>query len=452
MAIYNPCVLSQQTLRKPARLSGAGLHSGNKVNLALLPAPAGSGVRFRRVDLDGKPEIEASIENVADTQRSTTLAKGNIRIHTVEHVLAALAGNNIDNAVIELDANEPPIGDGSSISIHEAIGKVGLEKQDDPREPYRLTEPIEITLGESHMAAFPFDGFKISCTSADAQNRHSQFLSLELSPETWRTELSRARTFCLYEEIEHLYKNGLIKGGSLENAVVIRDDVVLTSEPLRYANEFVRHKILDIIGDLSLLGRPLHAHIIATRPGHAANCELARQILAQSRKPLQAAQTFAPPPTAEAETIVQDGAELNVTQVMKILPHRYPFLLVDRVEQIDGNRIVAIKNVSVNEPYFEGHFPGHPIMPGVLQLEAIAQAGGILMLKKAENLGKLAYFTSADNVKWRKPVHPGDMLVVEVELLKSRGKIGKAKGKCLVEGETVSEADVTFMLFSPDEQ
>lgn len=452
MAIYNPCVLSQQTLRKPARLSGAGLHSGNKVNLSLLPAPAGSGVRFRRVDLDGKPEIEASIENVADTQRSTTLAKGNIRIHTVEHVLAALAGNNIDNAVIELDANEPPIGDGSSISIHEAIGKVGLEKQDDPREPYRLTEPIEITLGESHMAAFPFDGFKISCTSADAQNRHSQFLSLELSPETWRTELSRARTFCLYEEIEHLYKNGLIKGGSLENAVVIRDDVVLTSEPLRYANEFVRHKILDIIGDLSLLGRPLHAHIIATRPGHAANCELARQILAQSRKPLQAAQTFAPPPTAEAETIVQDGAELDVTQVMKILPHRYPFLLVDRVKQIDGNRIVAIKNVSVNEPYFEGHFPGHPIMPGVLQLEAIAQVGGILMLKKAENLGKLAYFTSADNVKWRKPVHPGDMLVVEVELLKSRGKIGKAKGKCLVEGETVSEADVTFMLFSPDEQ
>tara|TARA_Y100001934_G_scaffold257274_1_gene326221 strand:- start:1522 stop:2868 length:1347 start_codon:yes stop_codon:yes gene_type:complete len=448
-------VLSQQTLRKPARISGAGLHSGNKVNLTLLPSPAGSGVRFRRVDLDGKPEIEALIDNVSDTQRSTTLAKGSIRIHTVEHVLAALVGNGIDNAVIELDANEPPIGDGSSIEFDNAIRKSGAESQDDSREIYRLSEPIEVQLGESHIAAFPHDGFKISCTSADARNRYTQFYSLELSPDSWANELSRARTFCFYEEIEHLYQNGLIKGGSLENAVVVRDDAVLTNEPLRYPNEFVRHKMLDILGDLALVGRPLQAHIVATRPGHAANCELARQIQAQIRKPLQTAQTFAPPPaveTAKVETIVEDGAELDVTQVMKILPHRFPFLMVDRVTKIDGNQITAIKNVSVGEPYFEGHFPGHPIMPGVMQLEAIAQVGGILMLKKAENLGKLAYFTSADNVKWRRPVHPGDVLTIEVELLKSRGKIGKAKGTCLVDGEIVSEANVTFMLFSPDDQ
>ena len=437
------------------RLSGIGLHSGNKVSLALLPAPAGSGIRFRRIDLDGKPEIEALVENVADTQRSTTLAKGNIRIHTVEHVLAALAGSGIDNAIIELDANEPPIGDGSSAAIDEAITKVGLEKQDDPRESYRLTEPIEVQVGDSHLAAFPNDGFKISCTSADARNRYTQFLSLDLTPESWRRELARARTFCFYEEVEHLYNSGLIKGGSLENAVVIRDDAVLTNEPLRYSNEFVRHKMLDIIGDLSLLGRPLHAHIVATRPGHAANCELTRQILIQMRKPLQTARTFAPPPATESskiEAVVQDGIELDVTQVMKILPHRYPFLMVDRVEQIDGNKITAIKNITIGEPYFEGHFPGHPIMPGVLQLEAIAQVGGILMLRQAANLGKLAYFTSADNVKWRKPVHPGDTLTIEVELLKSRGKIGKAKGTCLVDGEVVSQANVTFMLFSPDEQ
>lgn len=451
-------MLSQQTLRKPARLSGSGLHSGNKVSLALLPAQTGSGIRFRRVDLDGKPEIEALVENVADTQRSTTLAKGNIRIHTVEHVLAALAGSGVDNAIIELDSNEPPIGDGSSADIDQAIAKVGLEKQDDPRDPYRLTEPIEVQVGDSHLAAFPHDGFKISCTSADARNRYTQFLSLDLTPESWRQELARARTFCFYEEIEHLYNNGLIKGGSLENAVVIRDDAVLTNEPLRYSNEFVRHKMLDIVGDLSLIGRPLHAHIVATRPGHAANCELARQIQMQMRKPLQAARTFAPPPatepskTTKAETIVKDGAELDVTQVMKILPHRHPFLMVDRVKTIDGNKITAIKNVSIGEPYFEGHFPGHPIMPGVLQLEAIAQVGGILMLRQAENLGKLAYFTSADHVKWRKPVHPGDTLTIEVELLKSRGKIGKAKGTCLVDGEVVSQANVTFMLFNPDDQ
>ena len=446
-------VLSQQTLRKPARLSGAGLHSGNKVNMALLPAPTSSGVLFRRVDLDGHPEIEALIDNVADTQRSTTLAKGNIRIHTVEHVLAALAGNGVNNAVIELDANEPPIGDGSSVDIDTAIQKAGLEQQDSSCEHYALTEPLEVQLGESHIAAFPHDGFKISCTSADSRNRFTQLLSLDLSPDIWANELARARTFCFYEEIEHLYQTGLIKGGSLENAVVVRDDAVLTNEPLRYPNEFVRHKILDIVGDLSLVGRPLHAHIIATRPGHAANCELARRIHAQMRKPLQAAQTFAPPPATDGskvETIVQDGEELDVTQVMKILPHRFPFLMVDRVTKIEGNHIIAIKNVSVGEPYFEGHFPDHPIMPGVMQLEAIAQVGGILMLKKAENLGKLAYFTSADNVKWRKPVHPGDILTIDVELLKSRGKIGKAKGTCLVDGEVVSEANVTFMLFSPD--
>ena len=285
---------------------------------------------------------------------------------------------------------------------------------------------------------------------------------MELSPDTWRDEISRARTFCYYEEIEHLYNNGLIKGGSLENAVVIRDDAVLTNEPLRYADEFVRHKILDIIGDLSLIGRPIGAHIVAVLPSHAANCEMARRILAQIRKPTQTAQTFAPPATRDkqpkvaveekaTETIVQDGAQLDVSQIMKVLPHRYPFLMVDRVTSIDGNHIIAQKNVSINEPYFEGHFPNHPIMPGVLQLEAIAQVAGILMLKKAENAGKLAYFMAAENVKWRKPVLPGDTLTIDVELTKSRGKIGKAIGKCSVDGEQVSAASVTFMLIDSDQ-
>jgi UDP-3-O-[3-hydroxymyristoyl] N-acetylglucosamine deacetylase/3-hydroxyacyl-[acyl-carrier-protein] dehydratase len=284
---------------------------------------------------------------------------------------------------------------------------------------------------------------------------------VEISPETWTRDLAHARTFCFYEEIEFLIKNGLIKGGSLENAVVIREDAILTTEPLRYPDEFVRHKMLDIVGDLSLIGRPISGHVVAVKPSHAANCELARQITMQMRKPLVAAQTFAPPPeaalkrnslpmpTQEDWNAAVGSASLDISQVMKLLPHRYPFLMIDKVTEINGDKVVAVKNVTANEPYFQGHFPNHPIMPGVLQLEAIAQAAGILTMRKAESFGKLAFFMSAESVKWRKPVRPGDTLIITVELTKSRGKIGKAKGVCTVDGETVSEAEVTFMIADP---
>jgi UDP-3-O-[3-hydroxymyristoyl] N-acetylglucosamine deacetylase/3-hydroxyacyl-[acyl-carrier-protein] dehydratase len=437
--------------------------------MTFLPAPPDTGLRFRRVDLDGRPEIEARAENVVDTQRSTTLGKGPVKVHTVEHVLAAFAGAGIDNAIIELDASEPPIADGSSREFARIIREAGAIQQPDAVQPYKITSPIELTVGETQMAMFPHNGFKITCTSADRGGRFTQFFSVEVTPATWEKELSHARTFCFYEEIEYLIKNGLIKGGSLENAIVIRDDAVLTNEPLRYREEFVRHKMLDIVGDLALVGRPLHGHVIAVRPSHHANTELAKAVQAQMRRPLEAAQTFAPPPVVpetkaapaakpqkpsatlvnapqSAEALVQDGATLDIMQVMKVLPHRPPFLMVDRVTRIDGNRIAAVKNVTMGEPFFEGHFPGHPIMPGVLQLEAIAQVAGILMMRQAENAGKLAYFMSAEDVKWRKPVRPGDVLLIEVEMTKSRGKIGKAKGKCSVDGEVVSEADVTFML------
>jgi UDP-3-O-[3-hydroxymyristoyl] N-acetylglucosamine deacetylase/3-hydroxyacyl-[acyl-carrier-protein] dehydratase len=305
------------------------------------------------------------------------------------------------------------------------------------------------------MALFPEDGFRISCTSSDKQARFTQFFSLELTPKSWERELADARTFCFYEEIEYLIRNGLIRGGSLENAVVIRDDAVLTTEPLRYPEEFVRHKILDIVGDLSLLGRPLQGHLIAIKPSHAANCELVRRVQAQMRRPLVAAQAFGPPPEVAEEGAApgQPAAEadagggvMDAMQIMQVLPHRYPFLMVDRVVKIDGNVIVGIKNVTVNEMFFQGHFPGHPIMPGVLQLEAIAQVAGILMMKQAESGGKLAYFMSAEDVKWRKPVIPGDVLVIEVELIRIRGRIARAKGACKVRGELVSEATVMFML------
>ena len=441
-------MLNQQTLNRPASFSGIGLHSGNRVNMTFLPAPANSGVRFRRVDLEGKPEIEARVENVGETARSTTLAKGNVKIHTVEHVLAALAGCGIDNAVVELDASEPPIADGSSREFCKIIQDAGIAPLAEKREPYSPSEPIELQAGDAVMSLFPDDVFKISCTSTDKKGRFTQFFSTEITPKAWEKELSHARTFCFYEEIEFLIKNGLIKGGSLENAIVIRDDAVLTTEPLRYPDEFVRHKMLDIVGDMSLLGRPIRGHLIAVKPSHAANCELVRQIVAQMQRPLRAAQTFAPPPSkmAAPELLAAEGGAMDVEQIMKLLPHRPPFLMVDRILKIEGNKIVGVKNVTMNEAYFQGHFPGHPIMPGVLQLEAMAQVAGILLLQQAELVSQAAYFMSAEDVKWRRPVVPGDMLIIEVELTKVRGKIGKAKGVCKVGDDIVSEAEVTFML------
>jgi UDP-3-O-[3-hydroxymyristoyl] N-acetylglucosamine deacetylase/3-hydroxyacyl-[acyl-carrier-protein] dehydratase len=418
--------------------------------MTFLPAPPNTGIRFRRVDLEGKPEIEARVENVAETNRSTTLAKGHTRVHTVEHVLATFAGFGIDNAVVELDGNEPPVADGSAREYCRMIQETGIVPQDERRQIYEVAAPLELEMGETVMTLFPHETFKISCTSSDRQGRFTQFYSTEISPKSWEKELSQARTFCFFEEIEFLIKNGLIKGGSLENAVVIRDDAVLTTEPLRYTDEFVRHKMLDILGDLSLLGQPVQGHLIAVKPSHAANCELVRRIAAQLRKP----QTFGPPPQPRTSRPLPDGtgpgaelpSEMDIEGVMRILPHRYPFLMVDRIAKIDGNHIVGIKSVSINEPFFQGHFPGHPIMPGVLQLEAIAQVAGILMLRQAENAGQIAYFMSAEDVKWRKPVHPGDTLVIDVEMTKMRGKLGKAKGTCQVQGETVSEAEVTFIL------
>jgi UDP-3-O-[3-hydroxymyristoyl] N-acetylglucosamine deacetylase / 3-hydroxyacyl-[acyl-carrier-protein] dehydratase len=443
-------VLNQQTLNRSASFSGTGLHSGNRVNMTILPAPANSGVRFRRVDLEGKPEIEARVENVSETNRSTTLAKGNVKVHTIEHVLAALAGCGIDNAIVELDANEPPIADGSSREFVKIIQTAGVVAQAEKREFYTPTEPIEMQSGETVMTLFPYDGFKLTCTSADKQGRFTQFYSTEVTPKTWEKELSHARTFCFYEEIEFLFKNGLIKGGSLENAIVIRDDAVLTTEPLRYNEEFVRHKMLDIIGDLSLLGRPVRGHLIAVKPSHAANCEFAKLVQTQMNKPLRAAQTFAPPPENGAlpapQPVVSESGAMTIEELMKFIPHRYPFLMVDRILKIDGNKITGLKNVTINEYYFQGHFPGHPIMPGVLQLEAMAQVAGVLLLKIIEAANQVAYFISAEDVKWRKPVLPGDVLIIEVELLKQRGKIGKAKGVCKVGGEIVSEALITFML------
>ena len=279
-----PSVLQQQTLAKLVSYSGIGLHSGNDVSMTLLPAPVNTGVIFRRVDLESRFEIPAQVKYVTDTSRSTTLANGKVKVQTVEHVLASLAGFGINNAIIEIDSNEPPIADGSSRQFCRMIEEAGIEKQVEEVEPVAITDTIEYLLGDTMMSALPYDGFKISCTSSDNAGRFTQFFSIDLTVKSWEKEISHARTFCFYEEIEFLIKNGLIRGGSLENAIVIREDAVLTTEPMRYREEFVRHKILDIIGDLSLVGRPLKCHIVAIKPGHAANCELAKLILQKTEK------------------------------------------------------------------------------------------------------------------------------------------------------------------------
>jgi UDP-3-O-[3-hydroxymyristoyl] N-acetylglucosamine deacetylase / 3-hydroxyacyl-[acyl-carrier-protein] dehydratase len=449
-----PRVSNQKTIERPASYAGIGLHTGNRVTMTFLPAEPNTGIRFRRVDLDGQPEVEASIDLVNDTQRSTVLGKGNIRINTVEHVLATFSGYGIHNAIVELDSIEPPIADGSARAYCKMIETAGITTQAEKREPYKLTDPIEINQGGTNISVFPYDGLRITCTSANDDGRHTEYFDLEVTPETWKKELSEARTFCFFEELEYLIRKGLIKGGSLANAVIIRDDAVLTTEPLRYKEEFVRHKMLDILGDLTLLGRPFHGHIKAFRPSHAANCEMTRKISEQMLRPKVAAQTFVPPVSpinaaddndkvanAEADTPL-----LTVQQIQQILPHRYPFLMLDRVNSIEGNKLIATKNVTINELYFQGHFPKDPIMPGVMQLEAMAQASGLLMLKKLANEGKIAYFMAADKVKWRKPVRPGDVLIIEVDLVRCRGKLGKAKGVCKVGNVVVSEAEVSFVL------
>ena len=277
-------VLQQQTLAKPVSFSGVGLHSGNKVSMTLLPAPASTGIIFRRVDLESRFEIPAQVKYVTDTSRSTTIAKGKVKVQTIEHVLASLAGFGITNAIIEVDSNEPPIADGSSRRFCRMVDEAGIEIQREKVEPIAITDAIEYTNGETVMSALPYDGFKISCTSSDKAGRFTQFFSIDLTVDSWEKEIAHARTFCFYEEIEFLIKNGLIRGGSLENAIVIREDAVLTTEPMRYREEFVRHKILDIIGDLSLVGVPLRCHIVAIKPGHAANCELAKLILQKDVK------------------------------------------------------------------------------------------------------------------------------------------------------------------------
>jgi UDP-3-O-[3-hydroxymyristoyl] N-acetylglucosamine deacetylase/3-hydroxyacyl-[acyl-carrier-protein] dehydratase len=428
---------SQQTLGKSVSISGSSLHTGEQVTLTLHPAPAGHGRKFKRRDLADEPVIDARIDYVKTVERSTTIADGGVKVHTVEHVLSALSGMGVDNVLIEMDANEPPIGDGSAQPYVELIRKAGVVEQGVPRQHFEIGEPISIeTRSGSLMVVVPDSTFRISCTHVGPEGRFTQFYSTEITPEIYEKEIAPARTFVFYEDVKPLMEKGLIKGGSLENAVVVRGESVLGKEPLRFKDEFVRHKILDIVGDLALFGRAIRGHVIAVKPGHGPNTDLARMISKQWAK----AMALVPPAMTP-----KGGEVLDVNDVMRLLPHRYPFLMVDRVVGFEGEtKCTGIKAITINEPFFQGHFPGHPVMPGVLQLEAMAQVGSIVVLRSPGMAGRIGYFMSADSVKFRKPVVPGDMLFIEVEMTQRKKNIVKARGRCIVNGEVVSEAEMMF--------
>lgn len=444
--------MKQRTLARQVSIKGSALHTGDAVSLTMKPAPVDHGIVFKRLDLHGSPELRPRVDQVTDLVRATTIQVGHAKIHTVEHVLSALHGCGIDNVIIEMDASEPPIMDGSARPFVNMILQGEPLEQDKDREYFELDAPVSVTRGNSSIIALPSDVLKISCTSADDRGIHTQHLSLTIDPEVYQSQIAAARTFTIYEDIEELLKLGKIRGGSLDCAVVIRGDKIISKEPLRFKDEFVRHKMLDIIGDILLLGLPLKAHIVATRPGHAINAELTKILfekLQERRKSGSKKKEKAVGPSM----LLASETSLDIRRVLDTLPHRYPFVMIDRVVEFkSADELVALKNVTINEPYFQGHYPGNPVMPGVLQIEAMAQSAGILMLRKISSEGKTALFMSCDKVKFRKAVRPGDQLIINVKMTKSRGnKIGVAEGECTVNGQVVSSAELMFAVLDSSE-
>lgn len=417
----------QQTIGSETTFEGTGLHTGETARLRFLPAEPGTGVRFRRTDLDGAPEIPATLDCVASTDRSTGLAAGEARVTTVEHLLAAVGACVLDNLVIEIDGPEVPIADGSFAPFFELLRAAGTLTQGAPARVLELAEPVsaEGPAGASYVAV-PDASFRLSTTiEFDHPLIRRQFGSWGVTCDEFATELARARTFGFMRDAEALRARGLVKGVSLENALILNETGV-ASDGLRWPDEFVRHKAGDVIGDLVLTGHRIQAHVIATKPSHAGNIELARAMVKSAAR------------TARGAPIV------DINKIMQHLPHRYPMLLVDRIIDFEqGKRIVGIKNVTINEPFFQGHYPGHPIMPGVLLIEAMAQVGGLLMMDAIEDVeNKVVYFMTMDNVKWRRPVTPGDQVRFELEMLQFRRHTCRMRGVGYVDGQVVAEAEM----------
>lgn len=422
----------QRTIAKKIELSGIGLHTGKDVRIELCPAPANHGINFIRTDLPGKPKIPVDVSLHSHRRRCTTLTTGNAEVQTVEHLLAALFGRGIDNLDILLSASEMPGTDGSAQPFVDLIDKVGVAKLDAPASRFVVKSPIAVEENGATITAFPFDeGLKITYTLDYSEyGLPIEQKTITITPETFR-ELANSRTFCFKQEVDQLVKvEGLGKGAGYHNTLVYDNGRIIENE-LRHKDEFLRHKVLDLLGDLSLLGADLFGHLVANKSGHNLNVKLVKKL-------------------KEAMTLGTSKTLLDIRQIQEILPHRYPFLLVDRIiEMEDGKRVVGLKNVTVNEEFFQGHFPGQPVMPGVLQIEAMAQTGGILMLRHLQSEGKVAYLLAVDGVKFRRPVVPGDQLRIEVTAQKIKASIGKISGKITVDGEVTTEADIKFALADP---
>jgi UDP-3-O-[3-hydroxymyristoyl] N-acetylglucosamine deacetylase/3-hydroxyacyl-[acyl-carrier-protein] dehydratase len=432
----------QRTIQKEVSLEGVGLHTANKVSLTFKPAEVGTGINFVRVDLPQPLAIRASIDSLLPASRSprrTSIGVDSVEVQTIEHLMAALAGLGIDNINIEMDNNEVPGLDGSSAKFLEVLLRAGLKEQEKERQYFSIKEPIYVEEDGASIVLLPSSDFKISYTlSYNHPLLRAQFMEISINCENFQNELGCARTFCLEEEAAELKSKGLGEGANYENTLVVGREGVIRNK-LRFPDEFIRHKILDLLGDLYILGRPLKGHIIALRSGHSLNLKLANKINEQVQRYTSGG--------IGVDYHPADGEEINVEAIMKILPHREPFLFVDRVISLDkGRRAVGVKNVTINDYFFKGHFPNRPVMPGVLIIEAMAQVGGIMMLSAQENRGKLAFFMAADNVKFRKTVIPGDQLFLEVEAGKIRSKTGQVHARALVADKVVAEADLMFAL------
>ncbi|MFH1847734.1 MAG: bifunctional UDP-3-O-[3-hydroxymyristoyl] N-acetylglucosamine deacetylase/3-hydroxyacyl-ACP dehydratase [Candidatus Omnitrophota bacterium] len=432
----------QRTIKNTVEVKGAGLNTGNKVTMRFKPSPPNSGINFVRVDLADKPIINSELANVIDMAKSpyhTSLGVGDVEIQTVEHLMAALSGMSIDNILIELDANEIPNIDGSSAKFVEVLKSAEFVEQDAQKRYFIIREPLWCRADDAFIIALPSPDFRVSYTlSYDDPTIKSQYVDIVLSPEVFENELANSRTFCLEGQVEALLKMGLGKGASYDNTLVVGKKGVVNNK-LRREDEFARHKVLDLIGDLFMLGFSVKGHIIAVKSGHGLNIKLMQKIKSKREKLLEGGLS----PVEELGVV---GGELDINVIKRILPHRYPFLLVDKIVSMDEKHIVGIKNVTANEEFFLGHFPGRPIMPGVLIVEAMAQTAGVLMLNKEENFGKLAYFTGIDNVRFRKTVIPGDQLVLDIEITRFRAKVGQAKATAKVDGKLACEANLMFAL------